>query len=459
MKLYVLREELIPAFRQTGAEALPMPGSCGRTATWRALAAACDEPFFVYFGASAPILGPDALRRMDTAGRDSAASILYADYLERKENQTLPHRTIAYQEGSVRDDFDFGPLVWINAALLRADEWDEYAFAGWYAVRLQLSRIALPLHLGETLYTYDESDLRASGVKQFDYVNPRNREVQEEMELACTRHLRATGAFIAPFTRPYPDPEKEGETTVSVIIPVRDRVKTIRDAILSAVGQQADFAFNILVVDNFSTDGTTEAIDRLAVRYPIVHRLTPSRRGLGIGGCWNEAISSEFCGHYAVQLDSDDLYQTPDTLKRIVSVFRREACPMVIGAYSMTDFQKNPLPPGVIDHKEWTSENGRNNALRVNGLGAPRAFCRSFLLQHPLPDTSYGEDYAAGLQACREWNIGRVYDSLYLCRRWEGNSDAALSNDKVNANNTYKDTLRTIEIRARRALTRNGGKP
>ena len=457
MTIYLLNEDLMAPFRQMGFCPVLFPGSYGDTATWREIAASCRESFFVYFGQTAPELGPHAARRMAVAGSESGASILYADYQEHKGGEWLSHRTIPYQEGSVRDDFDFGPLVWINAALLRPDEWDDYAYAGWYAVRLQLSRLSLPLHLGESLYAYDESDLRKSGEKQFDYVNPRNREVQIEMEKACTAHLRKLGAYVAPTAaRSYDDRTSQDGPTASVVIPVRNRVKTIRDAVLSAVAQQADFEYNVLVVDNFSTDGTREAVEELAAQYPSVHLLVPSRRDLGIGGCWNEAVASPYCGRYVVQLDSDDLYEGPDTLSRVVEVFRKEACPMVIGAYSMTDFQKRPLPPGLIDHKEWTPENGRNNALRINGLGAPRAFCRSFLLDHPLPNTSYGEDYAMGLRASREWNIGRIYDSLYLCRRWEGNSDAALSNDKVNANNLYKDTLRTLEIRARRALVSQG---
>ncbi|MBP5259264.1 MAG: glycosyltransferase family 2 protein [Paludibacteraceae bacterium] len=456
MMLYVLSDDLIAPFQQMGFETVRFPGSYGETAAWRRIAATGAGSFLVYFGQSVLDMGPGAARRMDTAGREAGASLLYADYYEHKEDTMLTHRTIAYQEGSVRDDFDFGPLVWVNGSMLRPDEWEDYAYAGWYAVRLQLSRCSLPLHLGELLYTYDESDLRKSGEKQFDYVNPRNREVQVEMELACTAHLKRIGAYVAPFDRPYEDtPVSEGPT-VSVVIPVRNRVRTISDAVLSAVAQQAEFDYNVLVVDNFSTDGTRETVERLAASHPQVHLIVPSRTDLGIGGCWNEAVASPYCGRYVVQLDSDDLYQGPDTLTRVVDVFRKESCPMVIGAYSMTDFDKRPLPPGLIDHKEWTAENGRNNALRINGLGAPRAFCRSFLREHPLPNTSYGEDYAMGLRASREWNIGRIYDSLYLCRRWEGNSDAALSNDKVNANNLYKDTLRTLEIRARRALVSQG---
>ena len=450
MIVYVLHPELIPPFRQMGFDAAVFPLHYGETSAWRTIAASNKSPFFVYFGQVAPQLGQYAAGRMAALVADAGVPMLYADYQERKGGELLTHRTIPYQEGSLRDDFDFGPLVCIHGASLRPDQWEEYHYAGWYAVRLQLSRMALPLHLGELLYVYDEQDLRKSGEKQFDYVNPRNREVQIEMEKACSAHLKRIGAYIAPISRPYQDDAAGCKVTASVVIPVRNRVRTIGDAVLSAVAQEADFAYNVLVVDNFSTDGTREAVEALAARYPSVHLLVPSRKDLGIGGCWNEAVASPYCGRYVVQLDSDDLYQGPDTLMRIVDVFRREACPMVIGAYSMTDFDKNPLPPGLIDHREWTPDNGRNNALRINGLGAPRAFCRSFLLDHPLPNTSYGEDYAMGLRVSREWNIGRIYDSLYLCRRWEGNSDAALSNDKVNANNLYKDTLRTLELNARR---------
>ena len=303
------------------------------------------------------------------------------------------------------------------------------------------------------LYTAVETDTRTSGEKQFDYVDPRNRDRQLEMEEACTVHLKKIGAYLEPH---FKEADYSGDFPVeaSVIIPVRNRVSTIADAVESALSQTADFKYNVIVIDNHSTDGTTDVLRGLADKYDNLKVIIPAFSDLGIGGCWNEGVNSAHCGRFAVQLDSDDLYKNTDTLQRIVDTFRKENCGMVIGSYELTDFNLNPLPPGLIDHREWTDDNGRNNALRINGLGAPRAFVTNLLREIRVPNTSYGEDYALGLAISRDYRIGRIYDSLYLCRRWEGNSDSNLDIARVNANNLYKDRLRTWEVEARIAKNR-----
>ena len=329
---------------------------------------------------------------------------------------------------------------------------DDYQFAALYALRLALSRQGTLLHLHEMLYTEKETDMRRSGEKQFDYVDPRNRAVQIEMERACTRHLEEIGARIPSAAGRHRKldgvVEEVAEAVIaSVIIPVYNRERTIMDAVKSALGQECSFPFNVIVVDNHSTDGTTALLN--ACRDTRLVHLIPEEHDLGIGGCWDKAIRSEWCGRYAVQLDSDDLYSSPATLQRIVNEMERKGAAMCIGAYRMVDFNLQTLPPGLIDHKEWTDENGPNNALRINGLGAPRAFRTSVVREIGFPNTSYGEDYAMGLRISREYPIARIYDELYLCRRWDGNSDAALSLEKQNRNNAYKDQLRTIELEAR----------
>lgn len=365
------------------------------------------------------------------------------------------HPVIDYQSGSLRDDFDFGSL-WCIKAVGLADyiaqpDREEYQFAALYDLRLYLSRVGEIFHLNEFLYSEAELDTRKSGEKQFDYVNPRNREVQIEMEKACTQHLGKVGALIDTTFYRQPDfGEQDFEYEASVIIPVFNREKTVADAVKSALGQKASFKFNVIVVNNHSTDRTGEILDELKVDNLI--QIVPERTDLGIGGCWNEAINSSFCGKFAVQLDSDDLYSSPKTLQKIVDAFYKQKAAMIIGSYRMCDFDLNTLPPGLIDHKEWTDENGCNNALRINGLGAPRAFFTPLVRQIQFPNTSYGEDYALGLAFSRRYRIGRIYDELYLCRRWGGNSDAALSVEKVNANNLYKDRLRTMELKARQHM-------
>ena len=429
------------------------------------IALCCKADYALIITKPTPVtFGEGALQRLVDAASDSNAAMAYADHYEKREEdgvwQTLPHPATDYQLGSVRDDFDFGSLLLVRSDLLR--QWaglstpDSYKYAGLYDLRLFLSRQGEIMHLNEFLYTEVETDTRASGVKQFDYVNPANREVQIEMEQAVTAHLKAIGAWVDTNSRTNVDfDEQEFEFEASVIIPVFNRAKTIEDAVRSALSQKTDFRYNVIVVDNHSTDGTTDILDHIKATDERLIHLIPERTDLGIGGCWNMAVNDTRCGRFAVQLDSDDLYSSPQTLQRMVNAFREQDAAMVIGSYRMCDFQLNTLPPGIIDHREWTDNNGPNNALRINGLGAPRAFFTPLLREAGLPNTSYGEDYAMGLWFSRNFRIGRIYDEVYLCRRWGGNSDAALSIARINANNHYKDQLRTIEIKARQ----NGVRP
>ena len=418
-----------------------------------------DTEFILLYTKPYPLqLGHKAIERMADYLAPQNSGMAYSDHYIIKENIRSPHPVIDYQEGSVRDDFDFGSLIMFRTDIFRkATEClktqKDYMYSGLYALRLAVSRISKIVHIREFLYTEVEDDLRKSGEKQFDYVDPRNRAVQIEREEAFTYHLKKIGAFLPQRTKLINTNEGHFEYEASVIIPVRNRVKTIDDAIKSVLEQETDFKFNIIIIDNHSTDGTTECIDRYKDNKKVIH-LVPERTDLGIGGCWNLGIDHPECGRYAVQLDSDDLYSSPHTLQTIVDKFRTEKCAMVIGSYRMTNFSLETLPPGVIDHKEWTDENGHNNALRINGLGAPRAFYTPLLREIRVPNTSYGEDYALGLAFSRNYRIGRIYDVVYLCRRWEGNSDAALSIEKINQNNSYKDSLRTLEINMRQGLAK-----
>ncbi|MBQ8521998.1 MAG: DUF4922 domain-containing protein [Bacteroides sp.] len=414
-----------------------------------------DTEAVLLYTQSAPLeLGHKALERMYTCLKDNHCGMVYSDYQEWKDGALSPHPVIDYQWGSVRDDFDFGPLLLFHSDMLKAGvcflrtHKTLYPHAGLYGLRLYISQTTLPYHINECLYTRVEEDLRLSGDKQFDYVNPCNREIQIEMELAFTEHLKAIGAYLEPRTEQVNLRSARFDYEASIIIPVKNRVKTIRDAIESASGQKTYFPYNVIVVDNHSTDGTTEAIAAYRDNPKIIH-LRPERTDLGIGGCWDMAVNHPQCGRFAVQLDSDDLYSSPYTLQTIVDKFYQEKCAMLIGSYRITDFHLNTLPPGLIDHREWTDTNGHNNALRINGLGAPRAFFTPLLRKIGVPNVSYGEDYALGLAFTRRYKIGRIYEELYLCRRWEGNSDAALSIEKVNRNNHYKDSLRTLELTAR----------
>jgi len=400
-------------------------------------------------------IGLSALERMLCVASDSNAAMVYADHYSIEGGQRNSHPVIDYQTGALRDDFDFGSLLLIKTSLLHEyaalDNEHEYRYAGLYDLRLFLSREGTLFHLNEYLYTEEETDLRSSGEKQFDYVNPANRDVQIEMEQALTAHLEQIGALVDPSQYWQPDfNEQDFSVEASVVIPVRNRVGTIKDAVESALSQNTDFKYNVIVVDNHSTDGTAEILKELDHERLVT--IVPERVDLGIGGCWNMAVNDERCGRFAVQLDSDDLYSSPHTLQTIVNAFYEQKAAMIVGSYRMCDFELNTLPPGLIAHKEWTDENGPNNALRINGLGAPRAFFTPLLRQIQFPNTSYGEDYAMGLIFSRRYRIGRIYSELYLCRRWGGNSDAALTIEKINANNLYKDRLRTLEVQARQQM-------
>ena len=396
-----------------------------------------------------------ALERFLRTADDTGAVMVYSDHYSLEEGALTKHPAIDYQAGSLRDDFDFGSLWLIKSQALldyvaQTDRVD-YQYAGLYDLRLYLSRKGEIFHLNEYLYTEAELDTRKSGEKQFDYVNPRNREVQIEMERACTAHLEKVGAIVDTNFYRQPDfDEQDFACKASVVIPVFNREKTIADAVKSALSQKTNFPYNVIVVNNHSTDSTGEILDSIDDGRLI--QIVPGRTDLGIGGCWNVAVNSDHCGKFAVQLDSDDLYSSPKTLQKIVDAFHEQKAAMIIGSYRMCDFDLNTLPPGLIDHKEWTEDNGCNNALRINGLGAPRAFFTPLVRQIQFPNTSYGEDYALGLAFSRRYRIGRIYDELYLCRRWGGNSDAALSVERVNANNLYKDRLRTMELKARQQM-------
>lgn len=428
------------------------------TETLRSIAEAISEKYILIYTKDHPLeSGLFALDRIISIAEDTKADMLYADhYKVVTDSEGVTHRKkhplIECQKGALRDDFDFGSVLVFRSAsfkrAVRAMDAD-YEFGALYDLRLRMKKI---VHINEYLYTEIETDDRKSGEKQFDYVDPRNRAVQIEMEKICTAHLKRIGAWLEPKFR---DPDINDfeaaafPVTASVVIPVFNRIRTVKDAVQSALSQVCDFPYNVIVVDNHSTDGTTELLAGIAAEDERLVHIVPERHDLGIGGCWNLAVHDEACGEYAVQLDSDDVYSGPDTLQKIVDAFRQQKCAMVVGTYQMTDFQMNPIPPGIIDHKEWTEDNGRNNALRINGLGAPRAFWTPLLRTINLPNTSYGEDYALGLRISRDYRIGRIYDVLYCCRRWDGNSDAALDVEKINANNQYKDRIRTWELEAR----------
>ena len=423
-----------------------------KSETIRRIAAESNADYaLVYTKTTTLELGYMALERLLQIAQDTNAGLVYADHYQVKGGELVKAPVIDYQKGSLRDDFDFGSVLFFDAAALKESVQrmtETYQHAGLYDLRLKLSQRYALVHANEYLYSEVEEDNRKSGEKQFDYVDPRNRDRQIEMEKACTQHLKEIGGYLEPHFKDIDFNQGEFEVEASVIIPVRNRAATIGAAIESVLKQQTKFKFNLIVIDNHSTDGTTEAIDAFKADGRVVH-LVPERNDLGIGGCWNYGVNSAHCGKFAVQLDSDDLYKDEHTLQTIVDAFYEQKCAMVIGSYMMTDFDLNELPPGVIDHKEWTPDNGRNNALRINGLGAPRAFYTPVLRSIGLPNTSYGEDYAMGLNISRHYQIGRIYDVLYLCRRWGGNSDAALSIEKVNANNLYKDRIRTWELEAR----------
>ena len=438
--------------------------SLRQTQTLKEIAEAVSEKYLLIYTKSLPLeMGMLALDRIISIAEDTNAEMLYADHYRYVGGERKKHPLIDCQKGALRDDFDFGSVLVFRTSSFRKavrSMSEEYTWGALYDLRLRMKNI---VHINEYLYTEVETDNRKSGEKQFDYVDPRNRQVQIEMEKICTEHLKRIGAWLAPEFKPVVLLAKNDHHSLdcvlaSVVIPVFNRVRTVKDAVESALAQKCDFPFNVIVVDNHSTDGTTELLEEIAVADSRLVHLIPEKYDLGIGGCWNLAVHNEACGEFAVQLDSDDVYSGPDTLTKIVNAFYEQNCAMVVGTYQMTDFNMNPIPPGIIDHKEWTEDNGRNNALRINGLGAPRAFWVPLLRTLNLPNTSYGEDYALGLRISREYQIGRIYDVLYCCRRWDGNSDAALDIDRQNANNLYKDRIRTWELEARVRMCRKASR-
>ena len=392
---------------------------------------------------------PQAEKRFIEIDEATGAAMVYSDYYQITEDGKNPITTIEYQRGSLRDDFNFGAVILLNTSILKkitTHTPEDYEFAGLYDIRLKISETSSIFRIAEPLYLLTPVSATEAESWHFAYIDKKNRNVQIDMEKACTAHLKRIGALLTGNTKSVNLESESFDCEASIIIPVRNRQKTIADAIHSALGQQTSFKFNVLVVDNFSTDDTGNIIDRIAHTYSNVVKITPDNDNLGIGGCWQLAINHSLCGKFAVQLDSDDIYQSPHTLQRIVDEFYRQRCAMLIGSYTITDFELNPIPPYLIDHAEWTDDNGRNNALRINGLGAPRAFFTPIIREIGFPNVSYGEDYAVGLRISREWKIGRIYDSVYLCRRWENNSDTGISLETLNRYNFYKDKIRTIEL-------------
>ncbi len=435
-----------------GCERLEIDGMMN-SSTIQKIANHAETPFtLIYTKDTVLELGQYALERFYHIANDTKAGLVYSDYYEIKNGVRSNLPVIDYQAGSLRDDFNFGSLLFYNSDLLKKAATEttvNYSHAGLYNLRLKVSQQAELFHISEYLYSEIEFDTRKSGEKIFDYVDPKNRAVQIEMEAACTDHLKQIGAYLAPSFEKIAFNQGSFPVEASVIIPVRNRVKTLEDAIKTVLSQKASFLFNLIIVDNFSTDGTSEIIEKYVKQDNRLIHIVPERKDLGIGGCWNAGVDSELCGKFAIQLDSDDIYENDNTLQTIVDAFYEQNCAMVIGSYTMTNFKMETIAPGLIDHKEWTPDNGRNNALRINGLGAPRAFYTPVLRDIKVPNTSYGEDYALGLAISRHYQIGRVYKSVYLCRRWDDNSDAELDVVKMNGHNHYKDKIRTIELKAR----------
>jgi glycosyltransferase involved in cell wall biosynthesis len=425
--------------------------------TLRAVAEASTTPYTMLVLHDAALeLGQFALERFVSVAQLTGANLVYSDYFDLIGGKRVAHPLTEYQVGSIRDDFNFGSVLVFETKALKtaaaANRAQSYQFAGLYSLRLALTRQQLPIRIGEGLYDKAEQDVRKSGEKQFDYVDPKNRAVQVEMEQAATEHLKRIGAYLKPRFKAADLDEEPFKCEATVIIPVRNRVKTVGDAVDSVLKQKTTFPFNLIVVDNHSTDGTTDLLRAVAQKDTRLVHVIPTRQDLLIGGCWNEGVHHPACGRFTVQLDSDDIYKDETTLQKIVDAFRREKCAMVIGSYQMTNFNLEEIPPGIIAHKEWTPENGRNNALRIHGLGAPRAFYTPILRRLKLPNVSYGEDYAVALAISREYQIARIFEPVYLCRRWEGNSDANLDIAKQNTFNSYKDKVRTFEILARQRL-------
>ena len=431
------------------------------SATMKAIAQKANTEYTLLYTKETTLeLGMFALERMMHIAEDSDAGMVYADHYQIAGGKQTNAPVIDYQFGSLRDDFNFGSVLLFNTSRLEEAAGritSEYNFAGLYDLRLKLSQNADLVHINEYLYREVENDTSKSGEKIFDYVDPKNRNRQIEMEEACTEHLKEIGGYLEPEFKQIEFSAGNFEYEASVIIPVRNRIRTIRDAIRSVLSQKTDFKFNLIIIDNHSTDGTTEAIDEFKNDERLIH-IIPERNDLGIGGCWNMGVHHPKCGKFAIQLDSDDVYANENTLAIMVRAFYEQNCAMVVGTYMMTDFNMNMIAPGIIDHKEWTPHNGRNNALRINGLGAPRAFYTPVLREVKVPNTSYGEDYALGLNFSRRYQIGRVYEVVYLCRRWDDNSDASLDVVKMNGHNLYKDRIRTWELQARVAMNKKNKK-
>ena len=439
------------------ARIVKVAGSLGETATVRRIASESEAPYTLIYTKYTDLrFGLFALERMLAIAEDTGAAMVYADHFNEADGVRREAPVIDCQFGSLRDDFDFGSVLLyrtdaLREAVARMDV--EYQFAALYDLRLKVSQKGALEHINEFLYYEIETDNRASGEKIFDYVDPKNRGVQVEMEQAVTRHLKDIGGYLEPVFKDVHFSDDPFEYEASVIIPCKNRVQSIAAAIASALDQKTTFPYNVIVVDDNSDDGTVEEILKFKDNPRLVY-IAQDKSYHAIGGNWNVAIHHPKCGRFALQLDSDDLYYDENTVQKFVDAFYAQNCAMVVGTYRMTDFDLNPLPPYVVDHKEWTEENGRNNALRVNGLGAPRGFYVPLLRTLNFPTTKYGEDYAVGLRISREYKIGRIWDVMYNCRRWANNSDAALSVEKVNANNLYKDRIRTWELRARVAMNR-----
>ncbi|MEG8947905.1 glycosyltransferase family 2 protein [Rosettibacter firmus] len=417
-----------------------------------------SEYILVQINKSSIQLCEEAIGKFYNSAFSTNSRIIYSDFYEKVDNKIIEHPLIDYQIGSIRDDFDFGHLVMINTnsfkkALEQSNE--NYNYAGFYDIRLRITiednlstedYYKSVYHIKEYLYTAEKIYLDKDYEKHFAYVDPKNRLSQIEMEKVATEHLKEIGAFIKPPFKEIDLNKNNFEYEASVIIPVKNRAKTIVDAVNSALNQKTNFKYNVIVVDNYSTDGTTDILKKLSTQYNKLIHIIPDQKNLLIGGCWELAIHHPLCGKFSVQLDSDDLYKDENTLQKIISKFYEDRSAMVIGSYILTDFNLKEIPPGIIDHKEWTDENGPNNALRINGLGAPRAFYTPLLRTIKIPNVSYGEDYYLGITISREYKVSRIYEPIYICRRWEGNTDSSLSIEKINKNNFYKDSLRTKEI-------------
>lgn len=453
-QIFLLSTSIENDLASTGYPVIPVD-NLNSSATVASIAKAATADFcLIYTKYTTLELGYFAMERFIHLADDTQAGMLYSDHFQIIDGERRKMPLIICQEGALRDDFNFGSVLFYRTSCVKdavAQTKEDYPYAGMYNLRLAVSRKAQLVHINELIYTEIETDTRKSGQKIFDYVDPKNRAVQIDMEKACTNHLKAVGAYLPPVFTPISFDKQDFEYEATVMIPVKDRERTIADAVQSALSQQTTFKYNVIVVNHHSTDNTVSIVEKFT-NDPKLIFITPERRDLFVGGLWNTAVHHPKCGKFIVQLDSDDVYSGPDSLQKMVDAFYAQNCAMVVGTYRMTNFHMETLPPGIIDHREWTPENGRNNALRINGLGAPRAFYTPVLREVLLPNTNYGEDYALGLNFSRKYQIGRVYDVVYCCRRWEGNSDAALEIDKTNANNLYKDRIRTWELQARKQL-------